>query len=121
MWPVGSIEGVVRLLQADARRCLAAAVLAALALSASPAAAAPVEQGGMPVIVEEAPLPGGPAEILPIFVSGPGGPSPGPVPVGVVPGVPGGPGTTVGVPEPATWSLMLAGFLALGGALRHRR
>jgi hypothetical protein len=26
-----------------------------------------------------------------------------------------------GVPEPATWTLMLAGFGSLGGALRARR
>jgi PEP-CTERM motif-containing protein len=31
------------------------------------------------------------------------------------------PATTGGVPEPAAWTLLLIGFAALGGAVRHRR
>jgi hypothetical protein len=33
----------------------------------------------------------------------------------------GGGGTVGGVPEPATWAMMLVGFGLMGGALRHRR
>ncbi len=33
----------------------------------------------------------------------------------------GEPGGTVGVPEPATWSMMLVGVFGLGGMLRRRR
>jgi hypothetical protein len=35
--------------------------------------------------------------------------------------VPDAPGTVPGVPEPASWSLMIAGFGALGAALRQAR
>jgi hypothetical protein len=53
------------------------------------------------------------------------GPPPGPpgVETPPPPNVPGGPGVPPvgGVPEPATWGLMLVGFFGLGGALRRRR
>ena len=60
----------------------------------------------------------------PEFIPGGGGgtPPPGstPPPSTSTPGPPGGPGDIPGVPEPATWAMLILGFFAIGAALRRR-
>jgi hypothetical protein len=60
----------------------------------------------------------------PEFIPGGGGgtPPPGstPPPTTSTPGPPGGPGGIPGVPEPATWAMLILGFFAVGAALRRQ-
>lgn len=81
---------------------------------------APTPPGGLPNDFVN-PLPGfpgtAPDDVVPGDGSTPGGGTP--PTTGTTPG--GGP-TTGAVPEPATWGMLIAGFFAIGGAMRrHRR
>lgn len=75
-------------------------------------------EGGPATIATEAPplglLPGGPGIII-----GPPG-SPGLPVIPVTPGTPSTPGGS-GVPEPASWAMMLVGFVLMGWHLGHAR
>ncbi|MEO8812901.1 MAG: PEPxxWA-CTERM sorting domain-containing protein, partial [Caulobacteraceae bacterium] len=53
-------------------------------------------------------------------VIAPGGGVPPLVPPAVLPGGGGGPSPTPGVPEPATWAMMLVGVAAIGATMRRR-
>ena len=76
----------------------------------APIPVAPASGGGGPPILSEIPSPGG----------GVGGGVVAPPPI-VTQVVPPPPASTSGVPEPASWAMMLAGFAMLGGALRRQK
>lgn len=83
------------------------------AVAGSPSAPIPVSAAGGnggPPILSAIPLPGG----------GVGGGVVAPPPI-VTEVVPPPPAITSGVPEPASWALMLAGFAMVGGALRRQK
>lgn len=88
---------------------IAAAPLYALVAGLPPAETIP--GGGGPV---------GPPGGFPIIPPGGGGGIIVP-PIIVPPGPPPPPPPPPAVPEPATWAMMLMGFLAIGGAVRRRR
>jgi len=84
---------------------LPAAVVPAVASALPLATAAPAAAGGLfipPLVIPG----GGGGGGITTFANPPGSPPPPPVP---------------GVPEPATWAMMIIGFGLLGGLLRRRR
>ena len=114
---VGPVRDINRVRRGPAERrpgALASAadpVDVANPLAAEPAA--PVAPPA-PVTLAEAPLTSEP-------VTDPGvGPSVPPVAIPPLPGIIGLPGILTPVPEPATWLVMVLGFLGLGGAMRLR-
>jgi len=81
-----------------------------------PVYATPLGAGDFPPISETGGPPGG---WPPYACCGGGGGPPGPP--GGPSGPPGPPGETPGVPEPATWAMMLIGFGSIGWSLRRQR
>jgi hypothetical protein len=75
--------------------------------------------GGPPPIT---PPDGGPPPVTPPIIPPEGGPPPIVPPDGPFPPVnPPGGGQPPGVPEPATWAMLIVGFFGLGGALRRQQ